>query len=684
MTDDGAHPPPPSSARMSWTARAVILLAIAGVIGHQVAFYEWFIEDAAISFAYARNLASGEGLVAYAGGERVEGYSNFTWVILLALFEAIGLSSFSVAKWLSYGIAAATVPVVYALTREITPSQKAPAFLAILALAANSQFAHWGASGLENPVFSLLLALALWRTSVEWRTGGWPWSAFFYFLLAITRPEGILYGAFAGFLAMLYTLRNGRGIGPTFRWLFTFFLPWGVYHFWRFSYFSWEFPNTYYGKMNNKEPDPFAWNKRGWRYVRNWAHFNWQGYLLPVYVLGLLGGKQGWRVMAAVATTFIASFAIWFGTFTRALFPVFVVCTVLMFYAAYRAEKGRPRPRTTILAILGGLICAGALEAARYSAVTWGGVDTFITEAPTPTWWADVPPYTLLMLAAALPFLSRGSQGSPLRVTCWTLSGVGLFFGIYVQGDWMANWRWMSLIAVPLSVLFGLGATQFASAFQDLFQKRNGLGVLGTAASVVVLGLLAGANIAQTARAKRDTGPYSVKKRVDYMQTVAKRLHIQERVVDLDVDMGAHMYWSDFAMMDIAGLVDIPMAQHKFERPFIEEYVFEEMKPHFAHVHGGWATNSKIPTHAAWRRDYVEIPGYPVGRDAFHIGNHVRKDLIVQPSWDHGDERKVTYESGVTLEGWRLPAGEAAERRTGFANLPAPGSSSGLSLKTRP
>ena len=663
MTDDGAHPSSTASLLAKWAPRLVVLCGVAGVIGHQVAFYDWFIEDAAISFAYAKNLAAGEGLVAYAGGERVEGYSNFTWVVLLSLFEAVGLSSFTVAKWLSFVIGAATVPVVYALTREIYPSRRAPAVLAVLALAANSQFAHWGASGLENPVFGLCLALALWRTSVEWRTSGWPWSAFWYFLLAITRPEGIMYGAFAGFLAMNFTLRDGRGLGPTLRWLVTFFLPWGAYQSWRFQYFSWEFPNTYYGKMNNKEPDPFAWNKRGWRYVRNWAHFNWQGYLLPIYVLGLVGGKHGWRTMAAVATAFIASFGVWFGTHTRALFPVFIVCTLLMFYAAYRAESGRPRVRTTVLALLGTLVCAGSLEMAQYMATSFWEMETLFAEPLTPSWWAEVPPYTFIFLAAALPFLSRGTTGAYMRVTCWTLCTLGLFFGIYVQGDWMANWRWMSLIAVPLSVLFGLGATHFADTFQSLFQDRKDWGIPGTAMSVVVLGLLAGANIAQTARAKRDTGPYSVKKRVEYMQKAARRLHIEERVVDLDVDMGAHMYWSDFAMMDIAGLVDIPMAQHKFERAFIQEYLFEERKPHFAHVHGGWATNSKIPTHAPWRQHYVEIPGYPVGRDAFHVGNHVRKDLIVAGSWPHSQDRKVVFESGVTLEGWHIPAGEAAERR---------------------
>ena len=38
----------------------------------------FYIEDAGISFAYARNLVEGDGLATYAGGPRVEGYSNPT------------------------------------------------------------------------------------------------------------------------------------------------------------------------------------------------------------------------------------------------------------------------------------------------------------------------------------------------------------------------------------------------------------------------------------------------------------------------------------------------------------------------------------------------------------------------------------------------------------------------------
>lgn len=44
---------------------------------------DWIIDDAGISFAYARNIAHFDGFVSQAGRPPVEGYSNFTWVMLL-------------------------------------------------------------------------------------------------------------------------------------------------------------------------------------------------------------------------------------------------------------------------------------------------------------------------------------------------------------------------------------------------------------------------------------------------------------------------------------------------------------------------------------------------------------------------------------------------------------------------
>ena len=171
----------PNSARWRFRERwsnnqkvlAALLVVLTGAaIGHQAAFWGWYIEDAAISFAYAKHLVEGEGLVTYPGGERVEGYSNFTWVMLLSLFHALGADGFMSADPIQLVLVGLTVPVVFLAVREAVPETPVPALAAAAALAASSQFAHWGGSGLENALFSLFMAVGIWRTLVEQRTGG--------------------------------------------------------------------------------------------------------------------------------------------------------------------------------------------------------------------------------------------------------------------------------------------------------------------------------------------------------------------------------------------------------------------------------------------------------------------------------------------------------------------------------
>ena len=81
-------------------ASLVFLIGLLG-LAHYLLFcipQQFFIEDSAISFAYARNLVDGHGLVTYPGGERVEGYSNPTWTFLIALFYAMGVPVWTSAK----------------------------------------------------------------------------------------------------------------------------------------------------------------------------------------------------------------------------------------------------------------------------------------------------------------------------------------------------------------------------------------------------------------------------------------------------------------------------------------------------------------------------------------------------------------------------------------------------------
>ncbi len=48
-------------------------------------FRDYSIDDAFITFRYAENLVEGHGLVFNPGGKPVEAYSNFLWLLVLAV-----------------------------------------------------------------------------------------------------------------------------------------------------------------------------------------------------------------------------------------------------------------------------------------------------------------------------------------------------------------------------------------------------------------------------------------------------------------------------------------------------------------------------------------------------------------------------------------------------------------------
>jgi hypothetical protein len=602
------------------------------------ALWEWYIEDAAISFAYARNWANGDGLVAFVGGERIEGYSNPTWVALMAIGYTLGVDGFVSSKWMALGFSAATLVLTWRIAVEaIRKPGHHPAILAApLFLAVFPQYAIWNASGLENSIFSFFLAGGVWRTLVEARTGGLPWASLWFLGLATSRPEGILYGAWAGFLAMTASLVAGRGVRRTAQWLGLFFVPFLGYHAIRYNYFAWIFPNTYYAKLADKDAKPLVWDSAGWKYIRKWAAGDFTatgkegtgiGWFLPVFLSGLFG-LRGKNTLAVVGASLLA--AVFF------LLPTSDPVAALPFW-----------PR----------------------------------DVKAPEWWQTTRILGIFALCVTLPLTTVRREGWLARLLLWGLALVPFAFTLQSGGDWMRGYRWMSFLSVPIAVLFAMGLDAIAEAADRAAaswrpRAPTAPGAWGQAAwsvgPLVLLALLPSFYFQlEWFFGKRETGPASVRKRADYTASIISKLFLDDRQIkNLDVDMGAHMYWSPHLMLDMAGLVDVPMAHHDYsQRTMTKQYVFDEHKPEIAHVHGGWANSSKIPTFAEWKARYFEIPPFEASATTYHMGTHIRRDLVMAPSWEGGETRSVDYEDGLRLVGWRIPSPEVTAGRAFYLEI---------------
>ena len=207
-------------------------------------------DDAFIAFVYSKHLVTGNGLT-FNPEERVEGYTNFLWVLIMAVPHLLGTDVPRFADLFALTCALATIVVLFQWGRELHP-ERSPvlSLVAPLLFAANGAVAFWTFSGMETALFTFLLTTGFVLYGRDLRCGSRNMlTASVFGLAALTRPEGLL--AFA--LTAVHSLALQRrltlaSLARLFRWtipFFAFVLP----HFaFRFAYYGELLPNTFYAK----------------------------------------------------------------------------------------------------------------------------------------------------------------------------------------------------------------------------------------------------------------------------------------------------------------------------------------------------------------------------------------------------------------------------------------------------
>lgn len=172
-------------------AVAAVTLGLLG-LGHLLYHCSYTLDDACISFRYARNLARGAGLV-YNPGEYVKGYSNTLYTVLMAIPEWFRLDPFSVAKaigFLSFGVLCWLGYRLYAADADPAVTDRGVWLLALFAISASIAVHYM--NGLETGLHTTLVFAAVVARLREQRSSGKPWSALLFAGVALGRPEGIL------------------------------------------------------------------------------------------------------------------------------------------------------------------------------------------------------------------------------------------------------------------------------------------------------------------------------------------------------------------------------------------------------------------------------------------------------------------------------------------------------------
>lgn len=237
------------------TAIVILLAALAPFAALSLPFYHWIPDDAYISFQYARSLVEGDGLV-FNPDERVEGFSNPLWTLLLAGGGRLGREIETTAPLASFAAAILLLGAFPALVARSYPasdsirSRDRSLVVGLMTFAFGSFFplAFYATSGLETTAYVLCLVIgALLHLRTGSRASGWAvYASLASFLVAaLLRPEGI------GFLLinvvfLFFKSRRPSGglIAAVILVLFAYLTALSI----RFEYFGGMLPNTYFAK----------------------------------------------------------------------------------------------------------------------------------------------------------------------------------------------------------------------------------------------------------------------------------------------------------------------------------------------------------------------------------------------------------------------------------------------------
>lgn len=301
---------------VSWYRRAPLLwlLALCAIVAlygaHAGRSWSFTVDDAAITYSYARNLAQGHGLVLNVGGERVEGATNFLWTLMLAPAGALGVSHEGLSKWL--GVTFGALALVAIATLPSAMRARPPRYFdlcAPLICALMPNYTIWTVSGLENGLCAALLAAALHALAREERDEErFPWSSVFLYLLFLTRPDGALFSFAVGAAKLLRKIKPSRPRRQDVLWVLTLAVGVFAIELFRLAYFAWPFPNTFYAKTRGFGLRDALLNLRsdGWAYLGGWL---WLYKLLIPSWLALgafFGPKPHATRLAMLACTGIA------------------------------------------------------------------------------------------------------------------------------------------------------------------------------------------------------------------------------------------------------------------------------------------------------------------------------------------------------------------------------------------
>lgn len=327
------HAPDRSVRAVRGSAALLVLGALVLGFVVQVRAWSFLCDDAYISFRYAENLAA-HGALVFNPGERVEGYTNFGWVLLLGLGALLGVEPPGLAQVLTVASAAAVVVLAArlgrALAKRADPSPRSSRWSATdlvtpALLVAVPEVMVWSGGGLET-AFAAALALG---SMLAWVRGRPVVGAALAAATGLTRPDGLLVvGSFVLVDALISVVEHRRlPIAVKSAWLAaaTLVVPLAAHLLWRHAYYGAWLPNTWAIKAHGA----LLRDSWGVPYVRAWADALHLAVASPLLLLVRVR-----HLPVVVAALAVVGYAYWIGgdfmAYGRFLLPATALVAVVV------------------------------------------------------------------------------------------------------------------------------------------------------------------------------------------------------------------------------------------------------------------------------------------------------------------------------------------------------------------
>ena len=349
----------PSSVREILDRRRVPLLGIAIGASLLGAWHNRFVQDDAfISFRYARHLVDGHGLV-FNVGERVEGYTNFLWTLLVAGGLRLGIDPVPFTIGAGLIACAATLALTAVAAGNLCGRGSPVPLAAVLLLGANYSFSAYATGGLETQLQTALFAGAaalLFRFLDDPRAGPAAGLSIVLAMALLTRPDSALVAAVFGITALITVARRPTGRGAVLAALVVpgalIVGPWLLF---KLSYYGSVLPNTFRAKVSSATS--LTW---GLSYVGAFAVRYW---LPPALLAAALALPRLLRIAPLKAAALVATLALWLlyvvrvgGDFMefRMLVPVLPFLFVLLPWSCTVFARGRAAAAALVLLTVAG------------------------------------------------------------------------------------------------------------------------------------------------------------------------------------------------------------------------------------------------------------------------------------------------------------------------------------------